>query len=118
MPRRTIAAVVIAFSTALVAEPALSRVEPVRTSGPVGIAITTSASARRPGPGRAGDEHGRRAASPRGRERAAHERRHRAGRDADQQVARPERAALAPSDVLAVLGALDRLEHRALAARP
>ena len=39
------AAVVIAFRTALVAEPALRRVEPVSTSGPVAIATTTSASA-------------------------------------------------------------------------
>src|SRR3990172_8947210 len=45
------AAVVIAFSTALVAEPALRRVEPVRTSGPVGTTTVTSASLARPGPG-------------------------------------------------------------------
>src|SRR5438270_69698 len=45
------AAVVIALRAALVAEPALRRVDPVSTSGPVRMAITTSARARRPGPG-------------------------------------------------------------------
>ncbi len=42
------AAVVIALSTALVADPALRRVEPVRTSGPVAIAMTMSAAFPRP----------------------------------------------------------------------
>src|SRR5437763_10758 len=45
------AAVVMAFRAALVAEPALRRVEPVSTSGPVRMATTTSASVRRPGRG-------------------------------------------------------------------
>jgi hypothetical protein len=45
------AAVVMALRAALVAEAALRRVDPVSTSGPVGMAITTSAIARRPGRG-------------------------------------------------------------------
>ena len=42
LPKRTMAEVVIAFSTILVAVPAFMRVEPVTTSGPVSGAITTS----------------------------------------------------------------------------
>src|SRR5258706_9139 len=45
------AAVVMALRAALVAEAAFRRVDPVSTSGPGGMAITTPAIARRPGPG-------------------------------------------------------------------
>src|SRR5688500_6961004 len=47
---RTIAAVVTALSAALVAEAALSLVEPVRTSAPVSSATTMSASGSSPRP--------------------------------------------------------------------
>ena len=40
MPRRIIVPVEIQFSTSLVAVPAFSRVEPVRASGPVCMAMT------------------------------------------------------------------------------
>ena len=89
------AAVVMALSAALVAEPAFRRVEPVSTSGPVGIATTTSASApQRRGRGAQVTQDGARAARAGRLQRAAHERRHRAGGDADQQVAPAQPAAL------------------------
>ena len=90
------AAVVMAFRTALVAEPALRRVEPVSTSGPVAIAITTSAS--RAQPAAAGRRSTSTVRAPRARAAASAPRtngRHRAGGDPDQQVARAAGAALA-----------------------
>ena len=77
------AAVVMALSTALVADPALSRVEPVSTSGPVRDR-DHDVGQRGAGPGRGAQVTSTvRAPARAGRlQRAAHERRHRAGGDA------------------------------------
>ena len=110
------AAVVMALRAALVADAALSRVEPVRTSGPVGIATTTSAIARSPGRGAQVTSTVR---TPRPRavsSAAAHERRHRAGGDADEQVARAQALRLLAALVLAVLRPFHGAEHRVFTA--
>ena len=109
------AAVVMALRAALVAEAALRRVDPVSTSGPVGMAITTSAIARRPGRGAQVTRHGAHAAGPRRLQAAAHERRHGAGGDPDEHVARAQPLRLVPALVVAVLRPFHGAEHRVLA---
>ena len=107
----------MALSTILVAVPALSRVEPAITSGPVSSAIDDVGQDVAAGR-RAGDEDGRRAPEARVLERGAHERRHARGGDAADDVGRADGHAPQPLLGVAhvVLGPLDGAGERRRAA--
>ena len=115
LPMRIIAPVVIVLRISFVAVPALRRVLPVTTSGPVTATIAMSAAAsvfgrRR----RAGDDRRARADRARVLERAAHVRRGARRGDADDDVARAHAARVEIDARLlqAVLGAFLRARER------
>ena len=121
LPIRIMAPVVSVLSTSLVAVPALSRVEPVTTSGPTGTVMQLVAAGAQDLGRRVQAEEDRLRAEGLGpAERRAHVRRGAAGGDAQHDVVGPDtrRSSMSPiAGVEVVLGALDRAYQGPVARR-